>query len=89
VKLLLAGADVTMMASALFLHGPEHLGVVLEGVRAWLEEHEYASVEQAKGSVSQANVADPMVFARSNYMQMLVNFTSPYDWREIPGSVQT
>jgi len=88
VKLLLAGADVTMMASALFLHGPEHLGVVLEGVRAWLEEHEYSSVEQAKGSVSQANVADPVAFARSNYMQMLVNFTSPYDWRDIPGSVQ-
>ena len=54
-----------------------------------LDEHEYASVEQLKGSVSQANVADPLAFARSNYMQMLVNFTSPYDWREIPGSVQT
>ena len=58
VKLLLAGADVTMMASALFRHGPEHLGVVLEGMRTWLDEHEYASVEQLKGSVSQANVAD-------------------------------
>jgi dihydroorotate dehydrogenase (fumarate) len=89
VKLLLAGADVTMMASALFRHGPEHLGVVLEGVGTWLDEHEYESVQQLKGSVSQANVADPLAFARSNYMQMLVNFTSPYDWREIPGSVQT
>jgi dihydroorotate dehydrogenase (fumarate) len=89
VKLLLAGADVTMMASALFRHGPEHLGVVLEGVGTWLDEHEYESIEQLKGSVSQANVADPLAFARSNYMQMLVNFTSPYDWREIPGSVQT
>ncbi len=89
VKLLLAGADVTMMASALFLHGPEHLGTVLEGVRTWFDEHEYASLEQAKGSVSQVNVADPVAFGRSNYMQMLVNFTSPYDWREIPGSVQT
>ena len=39
--------------------------------------------------MSQATVADPLAFARSNYMQMLVNFTSPYDWREIPGSVQT
>jgi dihydroorotate dehydrogenase (fumarate) len=78
-----------MMASALFRHGPEHLGVVLEGMRTWLDEHEYASVEQLKGSVSQANVADPLAFARSNYMQMLVDFTSPYDWRDIPGSVQT
>jgi dihydroorotate dehydrogenase (fumarate) len=89
VKLLLAGADVTMMASALFRHGPEHLRTVLEGVRTWLEEHEYASVDQLRGSVSQANVADPVAYARSNYMQMLVSFTSPYDWREIPGSVQT
>jgi dihydroorotate dehydrogenase (fumarate) len=54
-----------------------------------LDEHEYASIEQLKGSVSQTNVADPLAFARSNYMQMLVDFTSPYDWREIPGSVQT
>ncbi|HEU4355137.1 MAG TPA: dihydroorotate dehydrogenase-like protein, partial [Actinomycetota bacterium] len=89
VKLILAGADVTMMASALFRNGPEHVTTVIEGIRSWLEDHEYGSVEQAKGSVSQRNVADPASFARSNYMQMLVNFTSDYDWREIPGSVQT
>lgn len=89
VKLILAGADVTMMASALFRRGPEHVTTVIEGIRSWLEEHEYGSVEQAKGSVSQRNVAQPASFARSNYMQMLVNFTSDYDWREIPGSVQT
>ena len=88
VKLLLAGADVTMMASALFRHGPEHVGVVLDGLAAWLDEHDYASIEQMKGSVSQRNVSDPVAFARSNYMQMLVKYTSPYDWREVPGSVQ-
>jgi dihydroorotate dehydrogenase (fumarate) len=89
VKLLLAGADVTMMASALFRHGPEHLGAVLEGLGEWLEEHEYESVEQLKGSLSQGNVADPAAYARSNYVQMLVSYVSPYDWRGIPGSVQT
>jgi len=89
VKMILAGADVTMMASALFRNGPEHVGTVVEGIRSWLDEHEYHSVEQAKGSVAQVNVADPASFARSNYMQMLVNFTSEFDWREIPGSVQT
>jgi dihydroorotate dehydrogenase (fumarate) len=88
IKLILAGADVTMMASALFRRGPEHVGTVVEGIRTWLDEHEYESVEQAKGSVAQCNVANPAAFARSNYMQMLVNFTSDYDWREIPGSVQ-
>jgi dihydroorotate dehydrogenase (fumarate) len=89
LKLLLAGADVTMMASALFRNGPEHLGVVLDGITKWLDEHDYASVEQMRGSVSQRSVKDPVAFARSNYMQMLVNYTSPYDWREIPGSVQS
>ncbi len=88
VKLLLAGADVTMMASALFQNGPEHLATVLTGLREWLDEYGYLSVEQLKGSVSQANVADPSAFARANYMRMLVNYSSPYDWREIPGSVQ-
>jgi dihydroorotate dehydrogenase (fumarate) len=88
LKMLLAGADVTMMASALFRNGPEHVATVLAGIGSWLDEHGYDSVEQMKGSVSQSNVADPVAFARSNYMNMLVNFTSPYDWREIPGSVQ-
>jgi dihydroorotate dehydrogenase (fumarate) len=84
VKLILAGADVTMMASALFRNGPEHVASVLAGIERWLDEREYASVEQAKGSVSQANVADPMAYARSNYMQMIVSYTSPYDWRQSP-----
>ena len=88
VKLLLAGADVTMMASALFRHGPEHLTEVLTGLRTWLDEYGYDSVEQLKGSVSQMNVPDSSSFARANYMEMLVNYSSPYDWREIPGSVQ-
>lgn len=88
LKLLLAGADVTMMASALFRHGPEHLETVLDGVVTWLEEHEYSGIDQLRGSVSQENIADPVAYARSNYVQMLVDFTSPYDWRTIPGSVQ-
>jgi dihydroorotate dehydrogenase (fumarate) len=89
VKVLLAGADVAMMASALFRHGPDHLTAVRDGIASWLEEHEYASLAQMKGSVSERNVKDPVAFSRSNYMRMLVDFTSPYDWREIPGSVQT
>ena len=81
MKLILAGADVTMMASALFKHGPEHVRTVVDGIRTWLDEHEYESVEQAKGSVSQAACPDPVAFERSNYMRALVSFTSPYDWR--------
>ncbi|HEX2425847.1 MAG TPA: dihydroorotate dehydrogenase-like protein [Actinomycetota bacterium] len=84
MKLILAGADVTMMASALFQHGPRRLTEVLDGVRTWLEEREYVSLEQAKGSVSQASCPDPDAFERSNYMKAVVNYSSPYDWRGTP-----
>jgi dihydroorotate dehydrogenase (fumarate) len=80
-KLVLAGADVTMMASALFRNGPEHLGGVLDGLREWLDEHGYGSLEQAKGSVSQAASPNPGAFERSNYMKAVTSYTSGYDWR--------
>lgn len=77
LKMLLAGADVVMMASALIRNGPEHLTTVLDGMTQWLEEHEYESVEQLKGAVSQANCADPVAFERSNYMSALTSFVTP------------
>jgi dihydroorotate dehydrogenase (fumarate) len=77
LKLLLAGADVTMMASALLRHGPLRLTSVLTEVRQWLEEHEYESVEQMKGSLSQEGAPDPAAFERSNYMETLVTYAAP------------
>ena len=75
LKLVLAGADVTMMASALLMHGPEHLTYVLEEVGDWLAERDYESVEQAKGSLSQQHSPDPAAFERSNYMKTLVTWS--------------
>jgi dihydroorotate dehydrogenase (fumarate) len=75
LKLLLAGADITMMASALLKHGPDHVGTVLAGVRSWLEERDYESVEQAKGSLSQKHSPDPAAFERANYMKTLVTWS--------------
>lgn len=75
VKLLLAGADVTMLASALLLHGPGRLAGVLRGVEQWLDEREYVSVEQLKGSLSQASCPDPAAFERVGYMKALVAYT--------------
>jgi dihydroorotate dehydrogenase (fumarate) len=80
LKLILAGADVTMMASALLHNGPGRLTEVLQGVERWLDEHEYESVEQAKGSMSQRNVADPVAFERANYMKSLTSYSTPRDW---------
>ncbi|WP_169977934.1 dihydroorotate dehydrogenase-like protein [Tautonia rosea] len=76
LKLLLAGADVTMVASVLYTRGIDHLRVLVDGVRSWLEEHEYTSVAQMKGSVSQVNAPDPEAFERANYIRTLVDFTS-------------
>lgn len=76
IKLLLAGADVTMVASALYKQGPEHLLTLLDGLDSWIREHEYTSVEQLKGSLSQVNAPAPGAFERANYIKTLVNFTS-------------
>jgi dihydroorotate dehydrogenase (fumarate) len=77
LKLLLAGADVTMMASALLRHGPEWIRTVEGAVLQWLEEHEYESVEQMKGSMSQVHSSDPAQFERSNYMESLITYATP------------
>jgi len=77
LKLLLAGADVTMLASALLRHGPVRLTTLLTEVTQWLEEHEYESIEQMKGSLSQEGAPDPAAFERSNYMETLVTYAAP------------
>jgi len=75
VKLLMAGADITMLASALLRRGPAHLQQLISGLRGWLDEHEYESVQQLKGSMSQSSSPDPEAFERANYARTLVDFT--------------
>ncbi|MFZ0230209.1 MAG: dihydroorotate dehydrogenase-like protein, partial [Mycobacterium sp.] len=69
IKLLLVGADVTMLCSTLLRHGINHLSVLESGVRQWLELREYESVEQMKGSMSQMRCPDPSAFVRAQYMR--------------------
>jgi dihydroorotate dehydrogenase (fumarate) len=71
LKCLLAGADVTMLCSSLMRHGIPQLQVIHREIVAWMEEHEYESVEQLKGSMSQKNCANPTAFERAQYMQAL------------------
>ena len=80
LKLILAGADVTMMASALIRNGSTRIREVVDGIHAWLDEREYDSVEQAKGSVSRRAIADPVAYERGNYMKALTSFSTPRDW---------
>jgi dihydroorotate dehydrogenase (fumarate) len=79
VKALMVGADVVMMTSALLRHGPEHVGTVLTGLRAWLTEHEYTSVHQLLGSATAARVSDPAAFERANYLTTLRSWTTPQE----------
>jgi dihydroorotate dehydrogenase (fumarate) len=78
LKGLMAGAQVTMMASELLQNGVERIQPVLDGMVAWMEEQGYESVAQMRGSMSQQNVADPAAFERANYMKVLQS------WRPDP-----
>jgi dihydroorotate dehydrogenase (fumarate) len=71
LKMLMAGADIAMMASALLRDGAGQIGAVLDEMVRWMEVHEYTSVAQMKGSMSQRSVADPAAFERANYMKVL------------------
>jgi dihydroorotate dehydrogenase (fumarate) len=75
---LLAGADVTMMTSALIDQGPLHVALVETDLTTWVREMGYTSVEQLKGSVSMRTVADPGAFERANYIETLVNYTNTF-----------
>jgi dihydroorotate dehydrogenase (fumarate) len=78
---MMAGAHVAMMTSTLLRNGIEHIGVVLAGMERWMEEHEYISVRQMRGSMSLVNVENPKAYLRGNYLKML----GSYSWRE-PGT---
>jgi dihydroorotate dehydrogenase (fumarate) len=69
IKLLMVGADVTMLCSALLRHGVGHLSHIEKGVGKWMEEHEYESVHQLQGSMSQLRCPDPGAFERAQYMR--------------------
>lgn len=74
LKLLLAGADVAMVTSAALVRGPQVVSEIVGGIRGWMTEREYDSVEQLKGSMSQAACPDPAAFERGNYMKALVSY---------------
>ncbi len=74
IKIIMAGGDVAMMCSELLLNGVNRIGQVVEGMKLWMEENEYDSIEMMKGSMSQKSTAEPAAFERANYMKMLQSF---------------
>jgi dihydroorotate dehydrogenase (fumarate) len=81
VKALLVGADVAMMTSALLRDGPAHVETVERQLRDWMEERDYESVTQLRGSASHATSDDPSAFERANYMKTLHSWTASHDAR--------
>lgn len=74
VKMLMVGASVTHVCSALLRHGIGHLHQIEQELVHWMEEHEYTSVEQMIGTMSQVNVADPSAFERAQYQKVIQSF---------------
>ena len=74
LKSMLAGADVTHLCSVLLRHGPEHIGVILKDLQHWLEENEYDSLAQLKGSLSRRHAPDPAAYERANYLSVLHSY---------------
>jgi dihydroorotate dehydrogenase (fumarate) len=75
LKSIMAGAGITMMASALHIHGIEHIGRVLADVRYWLEKREYASLWETRGCLSRRSVPDTSPFDRGNYIKTLSSYS--------------
>ncbi len=74
IKVIMAGAKVAMMTSALLRHGIEHLRVIENGVVEWMQQHEYESIEQMRGSMSQMHSEDPSAFERAQYRRAITTF---------------
>jgi dihydroorotate dehydrogenase (fumarate) len=79
LKTMMAGAKVAMVASELLWdNSMKRVQEILSHTETWMEEHEYQSIQQMQGSMSQKAVKDPAAFERANYMKVLNSF------RELP-----
>ena len=74
IKMVMAGAKVTQMLSSLLKYGIEHITDVTKKLKAWMEEKEYESLDQMRGSMSYKNAPDPSRFERANYMKILNSY---------------
>lgn len=74
LKMIMVGADVTQLCAALFQNGIDHITTILNGMSQWMEEHEYESIQQMKGSMSHKSVAEPAAYERANYMKVLKSY---------------
>ena len=76
IKAMMAGASVAMMTSELLQKGIDRIPAILSDVEKWMNDHEYDSIKQMKGSLSQKSVKEPAAFERANYMKALHSYKS-------------
>ena len=76
LKSMMSGARVSMMTSALLEKGIGHIRGVIDGVRRWMEDHEYESIRQMQGSMSRRAVPDPAAYERAHYMRVLSSYAA-------------
>lgn len=74
LKAMMAGAKVAMMASNLLHIGEQAIRPMLNDLEEWMRDHEYESIQQMQGSMSQQSVKEPAAFERANYMKVLNSF---------------
>ncbi len=75
LKLMMVGANVTMMSSALLKYGISHIGTVLNDMQTWMHNKEYDSIEQMQGSMSKQKEKNATQFERAQYMKALTNYS--------------
>jgi dihydroorotate dehydrogenase (fumarate) len=71
IKAVMAGATTVQLVSVLLKKGPAHIEFLLDQLTRWLDEHEYVSLEQMRGSMSLRHCPDPSAFERANYLRVL------------------
>ena len=86
IKMMMVGAKVTMIVSALLYHGIQYLMNIETEIRDWLEEHEYESIQQIQGIISQLNYPEQSAFERAQYIRTLQTY-SPTWAKNIPVKV--
>lgn len=74
LKAMMSGADAVAMVTSIMEHGPKHIQTVLNNLISWMEEKEYESIEQMKGSISLNHTSNPAAYQRANYMRILTDY---------------
>ena len=81
IKLVMAGADVIMLCSALMRHGIPHIQRIEMDLIAWLQQHKHESLRELQGVMSQQHCSDPAAFERAQYVRGLSSYTSLFPMR--------